>query len=573
MPLTLRPRPYGVTVNSIIRAAAFLALLALVLSGCTGIPRSGGVRPGQNVEPGDSPAPVFLPSGPRAGASPESILLGFIDAASSPENKYAVAREFLTPRFSSTWNPDAGVTIDAGTGRSTAEIDEQTMQFSVNPLAEINSSGEYHDVESSSPVPLRYRFAQVGGQWRISDAPNGIVIDESTFADVFGAQELYFYDTGFQYLVPDLRWFPRGAAAPTRIVKSLLAGPSPWLDGAVTTAFPEGTELTADSVQVVARDAKVDLNSEALNADRLTMQRMEEQLTRSLPSGLTVTISVNQNTQEVAGPESGGAIVNPRVDARPLILRDGEFGFLGATGERLSPIAGISDTVVALSPTAVAVAPGQAAAAVLAAGGVYGMRVGEAAELLDPRQGLIPPSIDTFGYVWSVPRARPTELFAYDTAGKGIAVPTPWADATAVRSLKVSRDGTRLIAQLDSSEGSRFVVAAISRVEGAPTRIGEPQSLSTGSGTALDATWIDELTVAALSVREGEQETITLSQVGGLDTQIESAPGARAITGGNAARDIHILTSAGALQIQRGVGWQERIGAVVLVATQQGAPD
>ena len=552
------------------RVIALVALVATLLTGCSGIPREGGVRAGPAAEPGDNPAPVFLPSGPQEDATPEAILLGFIDAASSPVNNYEIAREFLTPDFSGSWNPDAGVTVDDGTGRSSTVIDEQSMQFSVHPVAEVNESGEYREVESFTPQLLPYQFSQVGGQWRINQAPNGTVIDENTFSDVFSAQALYFFDPSFSYLVPDLRWFPRGASAPTKIVKGVLAGPSPWLIGAVTTAFPEGTDLTADAVDVISRDAKVDLNSEALNADQVTLQRMRSQLTNSLPSGLTVTITINQNSQDVGDLGQAAPIVSPRVDARALILRDGEFGFLAASGQALAPITGISGTIAALSPSAVTLSPGQSVAAALTGDGVYKVQVGDDPRLLDPRQGLIAPSVDNFGYVWSVPSDRPSELFVYNPTDDAIAVPSPWQEDSSIQSLKVSRDGTRLIALLRSGTDTRFVVAAITRENNIPIGIGEPVLLASTGGTPLDATWIDELTVASLTrLPSGEERTIA-QQIGGVSTQLGSAPDSVAITGSNTLRTLRALSAAGGLQLQSGVGWQERIDGVALIATQQG---
>jgi spore germination protein GerM len=567
-------------------AAAMATTFAVALSGCTGIPREGGVQNGQAAEEGDGPAPVFLPSRPQKDASQEQILRGFIEAASSPENKYQIAREFLTPEFSDAWKPDAGVTIDDGTTRTPVVIDPNTMQLAVNPVAEVNGQGEYHEFGSSTSSPLSYSFQQVDGQWRISNAPNGIVIDESTFSYVFSAQALYFYDPSFSYLVPDLRWFPRGATAPTRIVKAVLAGPSPWLQGGVVTAFPEGTELTADAVQVVARDAKIDLNGEALNADRITMQRMKYQLATSLPTGISVTITVNQNSQDIGDLGQAAPVVNPRVDARALILRGGEFGYLAATGSSLSPIPGISESLVPLNPLAVTLSPGQTVAAALTDRGVFGVHVGDDPVLLDPRGGLIAPSVDNFGYVWSVPATRPGELVVYNTAGEAIPVPTPWQEFTGIQALKVSRDGTRVIALLRSggsgaSEGSgtsgtdadsdtRFVVAAIKRDKNVPVGLGEPVVLASDLGTPLDATWIDDLTVASLSTLPGGEEAITAQQIGGVSVPLEPPPDSVTITGSNTLRDLRALSSEGGLEVQRGVGWQQRIDKVVLVATQQG---
>jgi Lipoprotein LpqB beta-propeller domain len=551
-------------------ALAGVAALGVLLSGCSGIPRDGGVQVGQPAPQGDSPPAVFLPSRPQKDASQESILRGFIEAASSPDNKYAIARKFLTPQFSDDWKPDTGVTIDDGIGRIPLEVDELTMQMSVEPVAEVNASGEYHEFGTSAQSLLSYEFAKVGGQWRINKAPNGIVIDENTFPDVFSAQALYFYDPSFSFLVPDLRWFPRGATAPTRIVKAVLAGPSPWLVGAVATAFPPGTELTADAVQVEARDAKVDLNSQALNADRVTMQRMKYQLLNSLPTGISVTVTVDRNTQDIGELGTQAPELNPRVDARALVLRDGQFGYLAATGDSLTPIPGLSEAIVELAPSAVTLSAGQTLAAALTANGVYGVTVGESPKLLDPRAGLVTPSVDTFGYVWSVPSARPNELVVYDTSGEVVPLPTPWEEFTSIQALKVSRDGTRLVALMRSGTDTRLVVAGIKRDKSLPVGLGEPVTLATGAGIPLDAAWVDDLTVASLTTSPAGVESLTAYQIGGQSLDLASASDAVSITGSNTLRDLRALTSDHRLLVQRGVGWQQRIDQVLLVATQQG---
>ncbi|MGY4859711.1 LpqB family beta-propeller domain-containing protein [Cryobacterium sp. AP23] len=553
-----------------IRLVAVVAALTLVLGGCSSIPRSGAVQAGQDAVTGENPAPIFLPFGPRADATMEEILAGFIDAATSPDNNYEIAREFLTPEFSDSWKSDSGVTVYDGSERSFVPVDEATMAFEVRPVAEVNANGEYHEEGATSSLGLRYSFTQVNGQWRISAAPNGTVLDQSTFKDVFSAQSLYFFDPDYRYLVPDVRWFPRGASTPTKIVNGVLNGPSEWLAGAVTSAFPEGTALTADSVTVVARDAKVDLNGEALNADTITLQRMRSQLENSLPSGLTVSITINQNSQDIDELGASEPEVNPRVDARALVLRDGEFGFLAATGRTITPLAGLSEGVIALAPTAVALSPSQTAAAALTPAGVYGIRVGDDAVLLDPRQNLIEPSIDGSGFVWSVPADRPNELFVYSAQGAAVALPTPWQDASSIAALQVSRDGTRVIALLSAAGESRLVVAAVMRENGVPTSLGEAVQLATGSGAPLDATWIDQSTVAYVTVQPNGEDRIVAHEIGGTSTPLESSTGISTITGSNLLRDLRALSADGSLLVQRGVGWQERIDGVTLVATQQG---
>jgi len=561
-------RSAGLSIRAVRIAAALLAG-ALVLSGCAGIPREGGVKAGQPDVIDESPAQVFLPSGPQKDASAESILLGFVDAASSPESNYAIAREFLTSDFSSTWDPTAGVTVDDGTGRVATELDPQNIEVTLTPRAEVSARGEFREVDPM-PVTLDYQFRQVDGQWRINAAPNGTVIDETTFNDVFSASSLYFFNPGFDTLVPDLRWFPRGASAPTKIVNSVLSGPSAWLVGAVATAFPEGTALTADAVQVVGRNAMVDLNTEALNADRITLQRMKAQLTASLPEGMQVEITIDQNAQNIQDLGAGDLAVNPRVDARALILRDGAFGFLAASGQTVTPVDGISEPVVALSPKAVTLGSGQRVAVALTADGVYRVRAGNEPTLVDSRPGLIAPSLDSEGYSWSVPANRPSELLVFGSTTEAIPVLTPWPEATSIQSLKVSRDGTRLLVVYTIGAEARMAVAGIMLKDGVPVEIGAPLQLTGDIGTPIDAAWIDELTVASLSTLTDGARQITAQEIGGVGSDLEAPPDAVALAGSNSLRDLRALTASGGLNVQRGVGWQKRLDGVTLLATQQG---
>lgn len=544
-------------------------VLAVALSACSGIPRDGAVQPGQADLPGNDLAPVFLPSGPQNDAGMEEILRGFIDAASSPDSSYDIARDFLAPAYRDDWNPDAGVTVDDGVGRSFTVLDDHTIEFAVRPVAEVDASGQYREIESSEPVPLPYSFVRVGGQWRIGSAPDGTVIDATTFSDVFSDQALYFFDPSFTWLVPDLRWFPRGAAAPTKIVRAVLAGPSSWLGTAVTTAFPQGTALTADAVRIVGRNAQVDLNNQALGADRIALQRMKAQLTASLPAGTGVTITIDQNSQAI-GALNNAPILNPRVDARALILRNEEFGLLAATGDAVSPLPDLSDAVVALNPTAVTVAAGHRRAAVLTASGVFAVAAGEEPLLLDSREGLIAPSIDPDGYIWTVPAAQPNDIVVYDPSGAATLIQSPWPEAESMTSLRVSRDGTRVVALLSTGTETRFVVAAIERSDSAPVALEAPLLLATNDGVPLDATWIDELTVASLSRLPSGEERIVAQRIGGESMDLDAPDASVSIVGSNSVRDLRALTTNGSLTLQRGVGWQERLDGVALLAIQQG---
>ncbi|TAM67505.1 MAG: hypothetical protein EPN48_12740 [Microbacteriaceae bacterium] len=562
--------------------AVLTALLAIALTGCATIPTSGPVEQGLPVQGQDAGfGPVdYLPSGPANGASQKDILRGFVDAAVSPQNGYAVAQEFLTAKFASSWNPDASVTVDTGTGRTESVIDKTHLQLSVTPTAFVDADGNYRRSESSTALTQAYSFEKVSGQWRISKAPDGVVIDATRFPNVFSAHTLYFFSPDFRYLVPDERWFPSRASTQTRVVKALVSGPAKWLAGAVVTAFPQGTKLAVDSVSISADgQAEVPLNSAANgsgNASALTLGRMKLQLTQSLTNvaGVTgVTISIAGVQRSIADLGSSAPLQDPVVDANPLVLKGGAFGFL--SGSTVTPIANISDKIVALQPSAVTLSALRDTAAVLTAHGVYEVRASvDTPKLVDARPGLIAPSLDNLGFVWSVPGNNPSALHVTAPDGTASVIDPGWPDVTAVRSISVSRDGTRIAALVQTGNEQHVMVAGIVRGDaGRPDHLTDPVDFGAVAGkNARSLTWLDELSVASLAT-DGNGETTIVTQVIGGDQSVSSGPTAGSVlAGGNSAPPYWVLAPGQSLEGPRGTGWQQKSSGIALLATQLGRP-
>ncbi|KQP97568.1 MULTISPECIES: GerMN domain-containing protein [unclassified Rathayibacter] len=559
------------------RTLASLLLLVLALAGCAGIPRSGDVGVGR---PDSAPQDLeydFLPSGPAAGASQRDILNGFIDAASSPQGNYKIAREFLST--GADWTPSEHVTVDEGQ-RSQVQPTTSTLTLTITPVAEVDGSGVYTEVPTAAALNLDYGFVQEDGEWRISAPPSGVVIDRTTFEQVFSTHALYFYDPSYSYLVPDLRWFASRAdsSTSTTIVTELLRGPTAWLSdsGAAVSAFPTGTALAAETVPVESQRAVVDLNSAALEADERQWRLMSLQLSRSLGnvSNVTgVTLSVEQNPIEVTS-ETNGLPTSPRVDTRPLVLTDDAFGFLGSSG--LTETA-VSDEVRALSPTAVVLgeqrgADSDAAAAVLTEAGVTLVTPGRSDVLLDARSGLAAPSIDPLGFVWSVPTASPGQLVAYSPDGAtSYQVATAWSEIDSIASFAVSRDGTRMLAFAQDGQQATVLMAGITRsASGEPLAVGEPVVLRSTLGTAIAASWTDELDVVSVVRASTGEDSVTMNQIGGGATSLGTTTGTRQIAAGNASTQIRILAEGGELRQQRGSAWQTIATDVRVLAVQTG---
>ncbi|GIT81061.1 hypothetical protein LLS1_27300 [Leifsonia sp. LS1] len=555
-------------------AAAVAVAVALVLSACASIPDSGPVRQGGPVAQVDDPLDLdFNPSPPEKGASQQRIVQGFIDAASSPKNNFGIAREYLTDAMAASWNPDESVTVDDGRNR-TYDSDGDQWGVEVNPVASVDSVGAYHPVTSRAPIGLRYELVKQSGEWRIAVAPNGIVIDDPTFRAVFTQQTLYFYSPDYSYLVPDARWFPaRVATSATRVASAVLAGPAKWLNGAVANAFPEGTQLAVPSVTTVGGVAQVDLSSEAGRADTLQLQRMQLQLEQSLGSlAQTVQLSIEGNVEQIAPLNSGAAPQqDPSVDTHAIVSRGDTFGLL--SGSTVTPLSGLSDRVVALQPTAVALDAARDEAAVLSAGGAYLVRRSGDTIRVDARAGLIAPAIDNTGFVWSVPADAPGALQATAANGEVHAVATDWPQAVGIQSFALSRDGTRVVALLRTSTGYALVAAGIVRGSGSvPTSLTQPVELAVGSGTPLAVAWTGELTVAVLNATNGDATSIVEQTIGGEQTITTGPGGGRTIVGADGLARYLVLTADGSLQAPTGTGWQAQADKVGAVAVQLGQP-
>lgn len=218
-------------------------LAAMGLTSCVAIPSSGPVLTGREVsEDGLNPRSEFVPDGPVAGADQEAILRGFIDAHSG--SSYDVARQFLSTALAEEWEPRESVQVRAeDTSTRIDRVAASALEYDFVLSATVDRDGMF-TTYPSAPQTLAYEFVKEGDEWRISAAPDGIVLRNGTFFELFSRHSLYFLDPARRALVPDLRWFPGGTAA-TRVVSALLNGPPEWLQRAVGTAFPEGTQLSS----------------------------------------------------------------------------------------------------------------------------------------------------------------------------------------------------------------------------------------------------------------------------------------------------------------------------------------
>ena len=551
------------------RIVGALAALMLVLAGCAGLPSGGSVNPGLALgEAPDEPDISFLPSRPQPGATPEQIVEGFVAAATSPAGRWEIARLFLAPDISDTWSPEAGVTIDRPGSRSVTTVGADMVEMTVAQTGEVDQTGAFHAADGGSAT-LGYELEQQDdGEWRISAAPDGIVLNEQDFRVVFSAYGLMFFDPAWQFLVPDVRWFPTRQNVATRIAEAIIGGgPSPWLAGAVFSAVTDGIVLKSSAVPVVQGIAQVELGAEALEVDPVVLGRLQRQLQASLQGTGVAGVELLVDGTELAVEPA--QTLSTAIDARPLVQVSGNFGFLGE-GE-ITPVSGLSGRLSTLDAQAIAVGRGGVVAAALLAGGGAVRVEGNDASTVDARMGLIDPTIDPDDTIWTVPASEPSAILLTTSEDEVLEIANAWPGASQIRAMKVSRDGTRVAAIVTDAGRDWLEVSGIERTEGVPVALGVPERLLRLEGSGSDLAWLDDRTLGVLS--EATEGTIVTEHViGGLGSSGAGPTGnAVSLAAGPTVSSARLLTADGALFFRRGTTWQRAADDVLVLASQLGA--
>lgn len=258
----------------------------LALSGCTGIPTSSQVYFGDEISEDTSTQFVrVIARPPSRNMSPEEIVRGFLDACADPSEDYEIARMYLDIASSEKWNPLTGIEIYES---STIEVagDSTKLTVSAGKLGTISDLGRFQSGEPGARISKSFDLEKdSGGQWRISNLSDGILLSNGDVDRSFRSFPIYFFNTALTSLVTDSLLVPvSNSGAATSLVRSLLDGPSPYLSPVATSAFPVGTTLTYGSVPILNGVAQVDLSNEVLGADEVTRQAISAQLVWTLSS-------------------------------------------------------------------------------------------------------------------------------------------------------------------------------------------------------------------------------------------------------------------------------------------------
>ena len=551
-------------------AASLLVLLLALLAGCARIPTSGPVGKSSESSAGNLSAPVFLPAAPQPGASPETIIDYFYRAGSGYEDDYAVARQYLTQASSVSWKPDQRALVYREAKVVAGEA-ENVYNYELDVAYTVDADGIATQSPEGTIEKIPVTVTQVDGQWRISALPDGTAIAEETFKVIYGAYPIYFYDPTFTYAVPDVRWFIKNKTVKA-MTSALLAGPAPYLRGAVASAFPSGIKLARESVPVVSGAAQVDLTAKELTEtspeDRLRMQMQLTLTFRSQPDVVNVELRANQDLVRV---EDNGSVLPPVVDrsvpSRQIAVSGNEL--VRYENNRISPLPDMQP-VSSLTPRFPAESPVSQTAAFLndSRTTLYSINPGQPARALTTRSTLTRPSFGLSGWLWSAgPGAEGgTEVVAFRPTGvaEGATVPavtlTPaWLAGRTVKEFRISREGVRALVISEQNGNTRVQITGIIRGgDGTPRELTPPVTLATESGPD-QGVWVSDTTVAVMKGAAGSNVTPELlSLTSGQPQQLAPWPGLVALSAGNGPEEIYAESAEGLFQ-RLGNGWSPQI--------------
>jgi Lipoprotein LpqB beta-propeller domain/Sporulation and spore germination len=565
-----------VGVASRLRMAALGLLLSASLAGCVSVPIAGPLLSSSVTQgPGGQGQHYvqLVPKSPVNGWSPNEIVQGFLLASASFGYRQ-IAREYLTP--TAKWNPtwsayvySKGPTPNQPVYPAKGPKNTADVTISGNVQASLSQYGGYAVPHPSKPqqAPPPFKLEKIAGQWRISQAPEELLLTSDLFNYDYQLRNLYFFDPTGSYLVPDPVYVPLQATPVdlmTGLVKDLIRPPGDWISpGATMTAFPPGTSLTDVTLNggTATVSLGVSVGKGSPNKKSATLLKEAPEVSAQLLWTLigsgqggtavdSVELSVNgtpwaplssqQNpvqhkSQSRWGPPDGSSDKFYYLDDGNLVVRNLAQGTT-TTVARLGKGYYSRNSQIAVSPGP----QGSQYAAVLSGGTLYaGPLGGKLAK--EPGNGYVGMSWDPNGNLWATTGTAIVMLPGGDSPGQPLGQPVPVevvnSDETInlgpFTALRVAPDGVRVAIIVDGSTlnfGAIVSPPASTRASQQLYKIElSPFDINlTGTAMFSAVTWYGPDNVITLS-QPGAQLT-EYPVNGGTSTPIPSQPTMRSIT-------------------------------------------
>ena len=489
----------------------------MVLSGCAGIPSSSQVYYGEEISQDTSTQFVrVIARPPSLDMNPEEIVRGFLDACADPSDNYEIARQYLDVESADSWNPLTGIEIyDA----STIEVAEAANSLTVGAakLGTISDLGRFQVGDPGAEITRSFDLEQnAGGQWRISNLSDGILLSSGDVDRSFRSFPIYFFNTDLTSLITDSLLVPvSNSGAATSLVRSLLDGPSPYLSPVATSAFPVGTTLTYGSVPVLNGVAQVDLSNEILGANEVTRRALSAQLVWTLSalanvssvqisvSGQPLALTNVSSLQTVQDWQNFSVLPNP--DRKVLnVIRNEKIFAIGDATESLKYTS--TTPLIFASPNATDTRIATVTA------DLKSLQVANASdsifELVAQGEQISKPTWDRDGSIYFSDFGSGVREVASDGTLREVLVDVSTLGTNdQVKQVAVSSDGVRVAVVLSDGIQDVIAVGAIFKTE-SETRIIGLHRIERSIVTIRDIAWSSPTSIAVLGTDESKSELL-----------------------------------------------------------------
>ncbi|MFE4089442.1 LpqB family beta-propeller domain-containing protein [Streptomyces sp. YIM B13502] len=481
------------------RTVAYAACGAVLLAGCASMPDSGDLRGVESTPRKDTQVRVYAMP-PSDDATPAQIVQGFLEALTSDDADYKTARQYLTPEASKYWRPEQSTTVlsDGPGARADREPREDstalTYTLTGTKFATVDAQQAYAPASGQYSELVRLVKDDKSGQWRIDAVPQGVVMGKSDFQRNYTSFNKYYFasnvdvnGSSLPMAVADPVYVRRHVDPTTRMVRSLISGPTSWLDPVVRSSFPTGTQLRKGAGPLTPDDRgtlTVPLDDRASEIGTGRCEEMAAQLLFTL-RGLSPAV------EEVELRADGGQLCSLTQDGAETVATRGALNqpdhlyFLDREHKLVRIAAGSAGADPEAAPGAlgqgeqglrsVAVARDERMAAGVGLNGqeLFVSALAQGATLGEPvlrSQGkteqdrLTPPSWDAQGGLWVADRdpARPGLYLLPQGADQPLQVRTPGLEGR-IRAVRVAADGVRIALVVEKGDERSLLVGRIER--------------------------------------------------------------------------------------------------------------
>ncbi|MGW9022799.1 LpqB family beta-propeller domain-containing protein [Streptomyces sp. NPDC055722] len=577
---------------------------AVLLSGCASMPDSGGLSGVESTPRQDTQVRVFAVP-PREDAGPDEIVRGFLEALTSDDPRYETARKYLTDSARRHWDPDDSTTVlsdgpnaEADQARSREAGDDYAYTLTGSRLAVVDSEHAYAPDSGSYSRTVHLTQEKKTNQWRIDSLPQGVVMGKSDFQRNYVSVNKYYYasnapasPSGQLSTVADPVYVRSKVDPVTSTVRSLLKGPTRWLDPVAASSFPSGTALRRGVTSLSPDDQNkltVPLNDKADRVGQTQCTRMAAQLLFTLqdltPTGVDQVELERSNGRRLCELDENHA----EIIASHGTAKRSEYDYFIDSKERLVRLRSESTSK---EPEPVPGALGQGdkkfrsaavsrdedTAAGVSADGRYlyvgslvsGASLGDpvlSSEGASPGDRLTTPSWDGAGDLWVADRnPKNARLVLLEKgAGRPVEVSVPDLDGR-IDAVRVASDGARIALIVEKDGKTSLQIGRVERDTGSGGRLSvsvlELHSVTPQLEEVTAMSWAGDSKLVVVGRESGGVQQLRYVQVDGSTPTGTPPPSLTGVTQIAASEDEHLPLVAysvdGIVRLSAGEQWQK----------------